>query len=133
MNRHKQGKHVAFEEMSDVTDAKAIGVCNFAGVDHKSFAIQARVKLVKLKTRMIRVVESGDDCALQFAWQVLIKSHLTHPGDKRFVIDTVPGGSAPDSAFGLQLAERLLEGQDRVRWRREAELSVSFQPLPLCE
>ena len=65
-DRCEKSTDVALEEMSDITDAEAIGARHFAGVDHESLVAQPCVEFFELKVRMIRAAESGDDRALQF-------------------------------------------------------------------
>ena len=130
-DRYEQGTDVALEEMSDVTDAEAIDVRHLAGVDHESLVVQPPVEILKLKVWMLRIAESGDDRALQLGPQVFGEPHFAHPGDQRLIIGTVACGSSLDSSFGLQLVERLLERQDRVRSRCKAKLSAYIHLLPL--
>ena len=47
------------------------------------------------------------------------------------MVGGVAGGAAGDAAFGVELVEGLLEGEDGVRRRREAELAVVLEAAPL--
>ncbi len=52
-DRCEQSRDVALEEMSDVTDAEAIGARHLAGVDHASPVVQPSVELLKLTVGMV--------------------------------------------------------------------------------
>ena len=49
------------------------------------------------------------------------------------MVSPVARPSSRDTAFVLQFFHRLLEGEDRMRWRRVAELAVFVESLELIE
>src|SRR3990167_6443142 len=61
------------------------------------------------------------------------KSKRAHAGEQCRVVRAVAVAARGDAALGVQLAQRLVEGEQRVRRRREAELAVLLEATPLTE
>mmetsp|Transcript_92769 Transcript_92769/g.276734 ORF Transcript_92769/g.276734 Transcript_92769/m.276734 type:complete len:275 (+) Transcript_92769:501-1325(+) len=62
-----------------------------------------------------------------------MEAHLGHPRLQRCEVRGVARQPSLGAALRLVLEQRLLEGQERVRGRREAELPVALHGLPLLQ
>ena len=116
--------------MTDVTDAKAICLRHFAGVDNETLVVKAIIKVVEIK--IIRgVKERCDDVALQILRHVFSEAHRPHARHAGVVIGSIPRGPGGNAAFVGQLAQGLGEGEQGVGGRREAKLAITLQAAPL--
>src|ERR1035441_5633720 len=62
-----------------------------------------------------------------------METQLSHSGQEHLMIFAVAGAARHDAALLFQFFERLIEGQQGVGGRREAELAVFLKPLELAE
>ena len=121
------------EDAADGADAEAIGLAELAGVDDQAALTQQAVERLEVECRVVGVVERGDDVALALRWEVLTEADLTHAGDERPVVCGVTLGATGDAAFVRELPEGLVEREDDVCRRREAELAVALDAAQLGE
>src|SRR5262245_14239858 len=63
-NRLQERPAVVGIESADVADAEAIGIRDFAGVDHEAAFVEPIVKDLKIELRVGRVAERRDDVPL---------------------------------------------------------------------
>ena len=64
--------------------------------------------------------------------EIRMESHLRHAFLQRGKVGRVTREAPCHTAFGLVFCERLSESEQGVAWRREAELPVALESLPLC-
>jgi len=117
--------------VTDVAEAEAFDLSEFAGVDDHAAAGEEFVEVVEVEVRVRWVMEGGDDVALVGGVEVWDEAEGAHAIDKQLVISGVASRSRGNAAFIPEFLERLGEGEEGVRGRREAELACGFEAAPL--
>src|SRR5262249_16861558 len=109
------------------------GLAQLAGIDDEAARTETIIEIFKLEVRIVRVTKCGDDVALALCGQVLGETKLAHSRSQCLVISTVAGGASANTAFFAQFVERSGKGEERMRGRREPELTIPFKTFPLCD
>src|SRR5262249_22881783 len=112
-------------------DSERVDGRELARIDHDVPLVQPAIELVEQKRRILRTVKRGDDVALVLGRDDLRESHRAHAGQEPLAVGAVASRAARDAALLIQLVERAVEREQDVRRRREAELTVAFEPTPL--
>src|SRR5208282_871710 len=117
--------------MSNRADAKRFRFAQFAGIDQKPSAAEPAIKTLERKSRELRITKRRNDIALNFRLQERSKAKAAHALEQNLMIEPIPLRPGRDSPFLFQLVQSLIERQQRMRRRREAELAVSVKPFEL--
>src|SRR2546429_584827 len=133
VNGRDESIDVARENTSDGTDAKRVRPADFARINDKALVAEQPVKSVEGERVSVRIVKRGDDGTLDRRIEIRTKAELFHPLHQRLLVPPVTLAAFRDAAFVLQFLHRLLEGEERMRRGRVAELAVLVEPLELIE
>jgi hypothetical protein len=118
-------------EPSDVPNAEACSLAEFARIDQVAVPGEAFVEFLESKPRIAGFQKRRDDRALMFGGKKGAETQARHASEQCAVIGLVAGGAGGHAAFVRQFPESAGEGEQRVRGRGEAELSVGFKAAPL--
>src|SRR5436189_3869353 len=91
------------------------------------------IELFKFEVRIVRIPKRGNDVALALCGQVLGETEPAHSRSQCLVISAVAGRASRDATFFTEFFQRSGKGEERMRRRREAKLSILFKTFPLCE
>jgi hypothetical protein len=80
---------------------------------------------------MRQIAKNSDDIARIFGRKIGFEAQRFHAGHQSCMVGPVAGGAGSRAAFGFQFMQRLMEGKQRMRRRREAELTVQLHIRPL--
>jgi hypothetical protein len=110
---------------------EAIRVRHLSRIDHEPASSQLIVECLKIELRMIGVDVRGDDAALVFGGHVRSETHAAHPVREDAMAATIPIAATLDAALGIQCIEGFAEREQGMGRRRETELTLLLETLPL--
>ena len=116
---------------TDAAHAETVRDRQLAGVNDIALVLETIVKRVEIELGIGRHVEGNNNRCLQIVGQQRGKSHLAHTGNQQIAIRPVTPAPSGDTAFGFELVERLIEGEQDMGRRREAPLAILLHRAPL--
>src|SRR4051812_27371287 len=106
-------------------------MAHFPRVDDHPFRRELSIEVLEDEGRIFGITKRGNDVALPLWSKVFAEAQVAHAVQELFVIGAVTLRPCGHSTFLTQLSQRLTESEQRMRRRRETELTVAFESLPL--
>src|SRR5260221_5691531 len=132
-NGDDQRAHVSFKNAPDRGDAECVRLADLSGVNDKALLTQAAIKFRKGELGISGKMKRGDDVALHFRIEIDFETEALHGAHEGAMVGGVAGSARSDAALQIQLTQRLVKSEDRMRRRGVAKLAVLFKALPLAE